>query len=146
MGMIYGTWLHFINKGLLLSEGTALKITATQQWPEPEFMFVWTQTWHLFHKVHVLVIMNHRLAQQCKYCSPQDKVNKASGVQWNKLLMAHGLLPPIVYVGFYATVTKNEKLWRWLHSPKIQNYYLELYKKSQLSPSQHLERLFLIWI
>lgn len=108
-------------------------------------MFAWTQTWGSSHKVHTLVIMNPRLAQPYRHYSLQAKVNKASGVQWNKFLVEQGLFSALVYVCFYATVTNNEKLWRWLHSSKIQNYYLELYqKKYQLSPGQHLERLFLI--
>lgn len=96
VSMIYGTCLHFIDKGLYLSEGKPLKIMATQQRPEPIFMSVWTECWGSFHKVHILVIMKQSLAQPCKSYIPQAKVNKTNGVQWNKLLVQQGNFFPIV--------------------------------------------------
>lgn len=142
LSITIGNCLHFIDEGLLVTEGKPLKIIVTQRWPESEFMFVWTQYWGTFHKVHILVIMKQSLAQPCKNYSPQAKVNKVNGVQWNKLLVEQGHFFPIVYVCFNATVTKMRHCENDYIVQKFKITIWNFTKICKLSPGQHLERFF----
>lgn len=132
--------LHFIDKGLFLTQDNPLKIMTTEQWPEPIFTFVWTQCWGSFHKVHILVIMKQSLAQQCKFYIPQAKVNKTNEVQWNKLLVQQGNFS--LSVCFNATVTEMRNYENDCIVLKFKITIWNFIKICHLSPGQHLERFF----